>query len=140
RAGARTASETLAIAVRSRSSDEIVQSDPLDRLLRARFPRPLSASRFARHLLVLHRRHLDEVPHLLELAGQAGRHLLHHDVLVMLEANGLERQPHAPRMADPAPNLLDAYGALGREFLLGRFLGTLARVPDECTRHATRPP
>src|SRR5678810_1114878 len=47
---------------------------------------------------------LDEVAHLLELATQRRGILLDHLVLVVLEADRLERLLHPPRVSDAAPH------------------------------------
>src|SRR5438105_5109042 len=54
------------------------------------------------------RRHLDEVPHLLEHAAQRGMIRVYHFRLVMLEAQRLERPLHAIRVAAARSHLLDA--------------------------------
>src|SRR6266516_3789487 len=50
-------------------------------------------------LSFLLRRHLDEVPHLLEHAAERGMICVHDDILMMLEPEGLERPLHPIRMA-----------------------------------------
>ena len=59
-ARARTTSESLAIPVRSRGRNQIVQADLLDG---CRFS-------FGCHSLALYRRHFDEVTHVLDLSAQ----------------------------------------------------------------------
>src|SRR5437762_626197 len=54
------------------------------------------------------RRHLDEVPHLLEHAAQRGMIGVYDFRLVMLEAQRLERPLHAIRVAAARSHLLDA--------------------------------
>src|SRR6266699_5651334 len=53
------------------------------------------------------RRHLHEVAHLLEHAAQRGMIRVHDHILVMLEAQGLERPLHARGMTVPRAHLLD---------------------------------
>src|SRR5213595_1939789 len=59
-------------------------------------------------LAFLHRRHLDEVAHLIEHPAERGVILLHHGMLVMLEPERLERAPLERRAADTGVHLLDA--------------------------------
>src|SRR3954462_5990832 len=90
-------------------------------------------------VLLLDGLHLDEVAHLLELSTQRRGILLDHLVLVVLEADRLERPVHPPRVPDAAPDLPDANLARG-QLVLRRLLRPLSRVPHESPRHATRPP
>jgi hypothetical protein len=62
-AGARTASESLAIPMRSRGRNQIVQADSLDLCL---------CLCLGSHSLSLYRRHFDEVTHVLDLSAQRG--------------------------------------------------------------------
>src|SRR5215210_8677385 len=57
----------------------------------------------------------------------------------MLEAEGLERETHPPRVADSAPHLLDANLTLGDGLLVG-LLRTASVPPHVCSRHVLRPP
>src|SRR5580698_5589954 len=74
----------------------------------------------------------------LELPGQRRREWLDNYVLMMLEANRLERRPHAGRVADAGPHLadLDRFGVGDGLLGLG---GAATGMPDERSRHA-RPP
>src|SRR5688500_7941296 len=85
----------------------------------------------------LYGRHLDEVPHLLELPAERGRILLDHHVLVVLEPDRLEREPLAPRLADPALHLLDLQLPGARRLILRRRFRAALRMPYECARHQT---
>src|SRR5258708_4095513 len=60
-------------------------------------------------------------------------------MLVVPEAERLERQPHPPRMADTASHLLDTNLSLRDGFLGGR-LRPLGSPPHVCSRHVLRPP
>src|SRR5262245_14961979 len=80
-------------------------------------------------------RHLDEVTHLLELTLEAGCDRLDHHVLVMLQADRLERATHAPRVPNLTANLLDSYAPGLRKVLLIGFCRPLSGVPNECTWH-----
>src|SRR5262249_36646164 len=65
----------------------------------------------------------------------AGRNLLDHHVLVVLQADRLERATHAPRVPDLTANLLDSYAPGLRKVLLIGLGWPLSRVPNECTWH-----
>src|SRR5438034_332551 len=84
-------------------------------------PRPplrrLRLGRRHRLLPVLHRRHLDEVAHQVDHAAQRRVILLHHDVLMVLEAQRLERAAQRRRLADRRADLLQADLALPRRLL-----------------------
>src|SRR5215213_1922432 len=97
RAGARSTPEALPIPIAARHGREVVQADL-----------------FRGHCLLLDGLHLDEVAHLLELSTQRRGILLDHHVLMVLEADRLERPVHPPRVSDPTPDLPDADLA-GRE-------------------------
>src|SRR5690348_7537599 len=85
-------------------------------------------------VLLLDGLHLDEVAHLLELSTQRRGILLDHLVLVVLEADRLERAVHPPRVPDAAPDLPDAHLARG-QLVLRRLLWPPTGVPHESTRH-----
>src|SRR5215211_2836963 len=80
-------------------------------------------------------RHLDQVADLLELSLEARRDLFDHDILVMLEANRLERRTHTPRVPDSAADLLDTNVTRLGKILLRRLARSLTRMPNECARH-----
>src|SRR5881396_1572527 len=65
-------------------------------------------------LSFLLRRHLDEVPHLLQHAAQRGMIRVHDFILMMLETQRLERPPHSMRMTAARPHLFDAQLPFGR--------------------------
>src|SRR5689334_4900480 len=58
---------------------------------------------------------------------------------MMLESERFESEPHLPRMADAASNLLDAHFALGDGLLRG-LLRTTSSPPHVCSRHGPLPP
>src|SRR5262247_950302 len=80
-------------------------------------------------------RHLDEMTHLLELTFEAGCDRLDHHVLVVLQADRLERATHAPRVPDLTADLLDSYAPGLRKVLLIGLGWPLPGVPNECTWH-----
>src|SRR5438132_5768933 len=99
---ARTAALADARAVRSPRRPQVMQLQGLDRLLRFRLrlrhglaPLPL-------------RRDFDEVPHLVEHAADGRMIRLDHDVLMVLQPQGLQRAPQRGRAADRRADLLDA--------------------------------
>src|SRR3989454_1686871 len=101
---ARTAALADARAVRAPRRPQVMQLQGLDRLLRFRLRHSLAP-------LPL-RRHLDEVPYLVEHAADGRVIRLHHDVLMMLEPQGFQRAPQRSRAADRRADLLDAERAL----------------------------
>src|SRR5688572_14884119 len=90
-------------------------------------------------VLLLDGLHLDEVAHLLELSTQRRGILLDHHVLMVPEADRLERTVHPPRVADAAPHLADPHLPRG-QLVLRCLLRPLARVPHERPRHVTPSP
>src|SRR5262245_9676972 len=98
---------------------------------------PFPASRFPLHAAsyLLLDCHLDEVTHLLELTLESGRNLLDHHVLVVLQADRLERATHAPRVPDLTADLLDSYAPGLRKVLLICLGRPLPAVPNECPWH-----
>src|ERR1051325_2390487 len=94
---------------------QIVKRETRDRRVRARGAgfRARLPGRFGLrfwHLLLsfLLCRHLDEMTHLLEHAAQRRMIGVHDDILMVLEAEGLERSLHAIGMAVAGAHLLDA--------------------------------
>src|SRR5687768_7274987 len=85
--------------------------------------------------LFLRRSDRHQMPDLLEHPAKGGRVLLDDDILMVLEAERLERLLHAPRMPDAAPDLLDPELALTRRGLLRGVLRALGAVKNECSRH-----
>ncbi len=122
RAGARSAPEALPLPIAARHGREVVKADL-----------------FRGHCLLLDGLHLDEVAHLLELSAQRRGILLDHHVLMMLEADRLERAVQPPRVPDAAPDLPDAHLPRGQLVLAG-LLWPLAGVPHERPRHVTPSP
>src|SRR3982751_155036 len=124
RAGAGTAPESLAIAMRTRGWLQVVKTDLFH---------------VGHVLLLLDGRHLHQVTDLLDLTAQRRRVLHNNDGLMVPEPHRLERLSHRRRAADAAPYLLDANLARrSRRFL--RCMTRPARaVPDERSRH-WRPP
>src|SRR5688500_7298977 len=88
---------------------------------------------------LLHRRHLHQVAHTLDHAAKRFGVLLHDDVLMMTQPEGIERGAHGFRMTDAAAYLLDEHPTIGRRAYRLRFLGASRPMPDECSRHE-RPP
>src|SRR5690349_1538145 len=79
--------------------------------------------------------HLYEVPHLLELPNERRMNVLHDLMLMMMQADRLQRCAHAPRMTDAASDLLDANLAFLRQAKAWRLFRTARAVPNECARH-----
>src|SRR2546427_1210558 len=77
----------VALAFRRAGAFALVRARPLPVVFGFRFVGAI------RLLAFLHRRHLDEVAHLIEHAAERGVILLHHGILVMLEPERLERPP-----------------------------------------------
>src|SRR5215204_357366 len=96
-------------------------------------------SLLATSVLLLDGRHLHQVAHSLDLTAQRRRILLHDDVLMVPEADCLQRLAHHGRLADATAHLLDAHLALGRRLLLRGRTRTARAVPDECSRHGPPP-
>src|SRR2546427_1046473 len=92
----------VALAFRRAGAFALVRARPLPVVFGFRFVGAI------RLLAFLHRRHLDEVAHLIEHAAERGVILLHHGILVMLEPERLERPPLERRAADTGVDLLDA--------------------------------
>ena len=82
----------------------------------------------------------DEVTHLLELTLEARRDRLHHHVLMVLEADRLERRAHAPRVPDAAPDLLDANVTRFREGFASRSFAAPCSGATRMYAPFTQPP
>src|SRR5579862_4132762 len=74
----------------------------------------------------------------LHLSGQRWRPGAYDHVLMMLEADRLERRPHTRGMADARTDLADL-DRLGVGYGLRRLGGTLTGMPDERSRHGPPP-
>src|SRR2546422_4399849 len=101
---ARTAALADARAARPPRRPQVMQLQGLDRFLRFRLRHGLAPLRLQRDL--------DEVPHLVEHAADGRVIRLDHDVLMVLEPQGLQRAPQHRRTADRRADLLDAERAL----------------------------
>src|SRR5687768_1804062 len=75
------------------------------------------------------------MPDALDHPAKGCRVLLDDHILMMLEAKGLERLLHPPRMTDAAPYLLDAQLPRPDRKLLRGVGRPLRAVIDECSRH-----
>src|SRR5213592_1184015 len=91
----------VALAFRRAGAFALVCARPLPVVFGFRFVGAI------RLLAFLHRRHLDEVAHLIEHPAQRGVILLHHGILMMLESERFERPPLERRAADTGVDLLD---------------------------------
>src|SRR5947209_18129173 len=89
-------------------------------------------------LAFLHRRHLNEVAHLIEHPAERGVILLHHGVLMMLESERFERPPLERRAADTGVGLLDPQRgrAHRRQRAAGAPLALAILPPAGPARHA----
>src|SRR5688500_17637934 len=85
--------------------------------------------------LFLRRGDRHQMPDLLQHPAKGRRVLLDDDILMVLEADRLERLLHAPRVTDAAADLLDPQLARPRRNLLRGVGRTLGAVKYECSRH-----
>src|SRR5688572_10531229 len=139
RSRSRSAAKPLAVTVRAGRRHEIVKPDVLDAFdARAALDHRGICLLSCRHCLFLYRRHFYEMTHAFDLSTQGRRILEDHLRLVIAQPESLEREAHAPRVPDPAANLLDANTA-ARQLRLRSRARTL-RVPPYVSSSQVVPP